>query len=153
MPSKTKSKEEILFKLQRYCTYQDRCHQEVRTKLLKLEVYGDLLEEIIVELIKDNFLNEERFAKSFSRGKFRQKKWGKVKISNQLMSRNISEYCINRGLQEIDEEEYIDSIKTLIEYQLEKNSDLQPIERKHKCYQYLIRKGYEVDLVLQYLPD
>jgi regulatory protein len=71
------SKEDALKKLQRYCAYQDRCHQEARRKLLDLGIYGDDLEEIISELISDNFLNEERFARSFARGKFRIKGWGK----------------------------------------------------------------------------
>jgi len=65
-----------LEKLRRYCAYQDRCHQEVRQKLLSLKMYGDDLEEIITELINEDFLNEERYAQSFARGKFRMKKWG-----------------------------------------------------------------------------
>ena len=77
MTSKKKwlSTEEALLKMQQYCVYQDRCHQEVRSKLLDLGVYGDRLEEIIARLIAENFLNEERFARSFARGKFRMKQW------------------------------------------------------------------------------
>lgn len=62
------TKQEGLQKLQRYCAYQDRCHQGVRSKLIELGIYGDDLEEIIVELIEENFLNEERFARSYAQG-------------------------------------------------------------------------------------
>ena len=87
------SPEDALAKLQRYCAYQDRCHQEVRTKLIDLGVFGDTLEEIITDLIKDNFLNEERFARSYARGKFRMRKWGRIKIRQELKLRKISDYC------------------------------------------------------------
>ena len=153
MPSKTLTKEKILQKLMRFCTYQDRCHQEVRTKLLNMEVYGSLLEEIMANLIKDNFLNEQRFAKSFASGRFNIKNWGKVKIGNDLLKRDISEYCIMKGLQEINEEDYLNSLKSLISQQLDKNKDLPPLERKHKCYLYCQRKGFEIDMILKHLPD
>lgn len=70
------SKEEALAKMQRHCAYQDRCHQEVRGQLLDMGLYGGWLEEIMVQLIEENFLNEERFA----RGKFRIKHWGRNRI-------------------------------------------------------------------------
>ena len=86
------SKEDALKKLQRYCAYQDRCHQEVRSKLLDLGIYGHDLEEVIVALIEDNFLNEERFARSFTRGKLRIKHWGRNKILQELKKKNI--FCL-----------------------------------------------------------
>lgn len=153
MHSKYLTKEEILHKLKRYCTYQDRCHHEVRAKLTHMEVFGSLPEEIMAELIKENFLNEERFAKSFARGKFNIKNWGKVKISNELLKRNISDYCINKGLQEIYEEDYLNTLKSLIFKRYKKNMKLAPMLQKHNCYLYCIRKGFEVDLVLKYLPE
>ena len=75
------TKEEALDKMQRYCGYQDRCHQEVRTKLLTLKIYGDLLEEIMSDLISEGYLNEERFARNYARGKYRIKGWGKIKLT------------------------------------------------------------------------
>ena len=93
------SKEEALAKIQRYCAYQDRCHQEVRTRLLDMGVYADWLEEIIVQLIEENFLNEERFARSFARGKFRIKQWGRNRIRQELKKRNISAYCIRMAME------------------------------------------------------
>ena len=109
------SKEEALDKLQRYCAYQDRCHQEVRSKLLDLGIYGEDLEEIIVQLISDNFLNEERFARSYARGKFRIKRWGRNRIWQELQKRQISDYCLRKAMEEIDEAEYQKTLWELLE--------------------------------------
>ncbi len=142
-----KSLKEIFDKLKHYCAYQERCHQEVRQKLLELKVYGDDLENIILLLIEENYLNEERFAQLFSGGKFRMKGWGKVKIRQELKARQISEYCINKGLKEINEEDYLEKLKDLKEKKELTEKEKNPILRKKKIAQYLISKGYESDLV------
>ncbi len=145
------SEEEGLAKLQRYCVYQDRCHKEVRTKLLDLGIYGDSLESIIVDLIADNFLNEERFAKSYARGKFRLKNWGRIRIRQELKMRNMSAYCLKKAMEEIDQEEYIATINRLIE---KKNATLREsdlFKRRNKIAQYLMQKGFEGGLIWQQL--
>lgn len=146
-----KSLKEIFDKLKHYCAYQERCHQEVRQKLLELKVYGDDLENIILLLIEENYLNEERFAQLFSGGKFRMKGWGKVKIRQELKARQISEYCINKGLKEINEEDYLEKLKDLKEKKELTEKEKNPILRKKKIAQYLISKGYESDLVWRIL--
>ncbi|MFK8104474.1 MAG: regulatory protein RecX [Saprospiraceae bacterium] len=145
------SEEEGLAKLQRYCVYQDRCHKEVRTKLMDLGIYGDRLESIIVDLITDNFLNEERFAKSYARGKFRLKNWGRIRIRQELKMRNMSAYCLKKAMAEIDEEEYLATINRLIE---KKNATLREsdlFKRRNKIAQYLMQKGFEGGLIWQQL--
>ena len=98
------SQEAALLKLQSYCAYQERCHNEVMTKLRDLGVYGDKADEIVAQLITDNFLNEERFAVSYARGKFRIKRWGKIRIRQELKLRQIPEYSIKKAMAEIDAE-------------------------------------------------
>lgn len=139
--------EEALAKLQRYCAYQDRCHQEVRSKLLELGVYGEVLEEIISELIQDNFLNEERFARSYARGKFRMRKWGKQKITQELKLRKLSDYCIAKAMEEIDEEEYQNTIQQLIDKKWKETKLENLFLKRAKLAKYLIQKGYESNLV------
>jgi len=143
----------ILQKLRRYCGYQDRCHQEVRTKLLSLKVYGDDLEEIIVELIKDDFLNEERFAQSYARGKFRFKKWGRNKILQNLKARRISDYCIKKAMLEINEEEYMATLRTIIEKQQDKHQDLGELLAKDKAIKYSVSRGYESGLIFKIIRE
>lgn len=141
------SKEEALAKLQRYCAYQDRCHKEVRSKLLDLGIYGDDLEDIIADLIIDNFLNEERFARSFARGKFRIKKWGRFRIQQELKQRQITGYCLRKAMEEIEEIDYLDTLEALI---LKKNRTLRAPNlfiRKGKLAKFIIGKGYESALV------
>lgn len=137
------SRDEALKKLQRFCVYQDRCHQEVRRKLLDLNIYGDDLEQVMVELIEENFLNEERFAQSFARGKFRIKRWGRQKIVRELKARNISEYCIRQGLKEIEEAEYQLALQQLLEKKRAQLGPLEPYPLRYKLYQYAQTRGYE----------
>ena len=94
--------DEALLKLQRYCAYQDRCHKEVEQKLKNMRMIPEAIDHIIVALISDNHLNEERFAKAFVRGKFSIKKWGKVRLTQELKQRQLSKYTIKIALKEID---------------------------------------------------
>lgn len=141
------SKADALVKLQRYCAYQDRCHQEVRSKLLDLGIYGDDLEEIITELIAENFLNEERFARSFVRGKFRMKKWGRIRIRQELKRRQISAYCIKKGFTEISEEDYETTLEEVIRKKAAEMKEPNTFKRNAKIAQYAMQRGFESQLV------
>ena len=146
------SKEDGLAKAQRYCAYQDRCHQEVRSKLIEWGVYGDKLEEIMVELIQDRFLDEERFARSYARGKFRLKKWGRVRIEQELKKRQISDYCRRKAMEEIEEEVYLETLQEILHKRWQSLSDDNLYQRKQKTIQYVVRRGYEMGLVLELWP-
>ena len=149
------TKEEALDKMQRYCAYQDRCHQEVRSKLLSLKIYGDWLEEIMTELIKEGYLNEERFARNYARGKFRIKGWGKQRITRELKSRAISDYCIRKAMEEVDEEGgYEDQLRQHLQkyYESRKEKYAAPLLRK-KLYAHGIAKGYESVLINQIIES
>jgi len=104
-----------LVKMQSWCAYQERSQQDARDKLYELGMWTEAVENIIVQLIQDNFLNEERFAMSFARGKFSIKKWGRIKIKQELKQKRVSEYCLKKALQQIDETEYIETLKKIIE--------------------------------------
>lgn len=100
-PKKTYTVEEALVKLQKYCSYQDRCHKEVAQKLKEMQMISQASEQIILKLIEGNFLNEERFAMAYVRGKFRIKNWGKRRLVSELKQRQISKYIINKALNQI----------------------------------------------------
>jgi regulatory protein len=136
-----------LEKARRYCAYQERAQQEVRDKLYEWGCHQDEVENIITSLIGDDFLNEERFAKTYCRGKFRMKHWGKVKIKMALKMKRVSEPCINRGLKEIDPDEYIEVMNRLIEERARKTSERNPIKRNYKIANYILSRGFESDLV------
>ncbi|MBL4605216.1 MAG: RecX family transcriptional regulator [Flavobacteriaceae bacterium] len=139
--------DEIKKKLEYYCAYQDRCHQEVERKLVEFRLIPEARELILLHLMQHDFLNEERFSKSFARGKFRIKQWGKRKIVQELKMRTISEYNIKTGLKEIDDDEYAITIHkvALLKNNSIKESNLY--KRKQKLYQYLYRRGYESNLI------
>lgn len=144
----TNSEKELLHKMKLWCDRQERCHSELRTKLYKEGLYGSEVEAFIAELISQNYLNEARFAQAYVSGKFRIKRWGRVKIIQNLKQKQVSDYCIKKGLQEIDEKEYLETIATLIEkkmvdYRTEKN----PFLLKGKVAKYIMSRGFEGDLV------
>ncbi len=141
------SKEEALKKMQHYCAYQDRCHREVDRKLGKLGIWGDWAAEIKAELVRENFLNEERFARSFARGKFRIKGWGKIRIVRELKKRDISDYCIRKALDEIGEEAYKERLQALLEKKKARQRALSAEKLYGKLVRYALQKGYEWDLV------
>ena len=134
MDKKYFSIEEIKRKLERYCVYQDRCHKEIETKLKEFTLIEEAKNQIVLHLLEHNFLNEERFAKSFARGKFNIKNWGKQRIIRELKFRDISEYKITTKRNELINE-----------------SDFY--KRKKKLSDFLIRKGYEFDLIFETIKN
>lgn len=144
------SDEEVYVKISSWCAYQERCHSEVREKLYGFVLGNDEIEEIIFRLISENFLNEERYAIAYAGGKFRMKKWGRIKIRQELKQKGLTETCIRIGLNEIDDTDYHNTIVGLCTKKLSelKNEKNQFVLRK-KTADYVIRKGYEPDLVWQ----
>lgn len=135
-------------KIEQYCAYQERSHQEVRDKLYGLGLHRNDVEEIITNLITDGFLNEERFAKAFAGGKFRIKKWGRIKISHALESKGVSKNCVRIGLKEIDEVDYIATLRELLkEKSCREQTDSNIYVHRDRLSRYAIQKGYEPELV------
>lgn len=134
-------------KIFRYCAYQERCHQEVKNKLYEYGLHKNDVEELLTELILEKFVNEERFAKAYAGGKFRMKQWGRNKITRALDARNVSSFCIKAGLREIDDEDYLRTLTTLLERKVLQVTDANAFKRREKVALYAIAKGYEPDLV------
>src|SRR5690606_18343140 len=132
-------------KAERYCAYQERCHNDVVQKLYELKANKDEIDQIIVHLIDNNFLNEERFARSFARGKHNIKHYGKVRIINELKFRNISSYNIQKALEEIPDDVYESTFENLSERIWNSISEKNLLKKKKKFCDYLLRKGYESD--------
>ena len=145
--------QQAIIKAQKYCAYQERCQQEVRDKLYEWGLHSNEVEQIISELIVDNFLNEERFAKAYAGGKFRIKKWGRIKIKLELKKRKISDYCIKKAMQEIKEEEYLKTIKALIVKKSKDIKDKNTQVRNYKMVKYIASKGFEQDLIWDVLTE
>lgn len=141
------SKDDALDLMQKYCVYQDRCQSEIRTRLIEHGVYGDDLEEVIAELISDDFINEERFAKSYTRGKFKIKGWGRIKILKELKFRKISDYSIKKGMLEIDEDDYYEKLYRLLEKKLETLNESDIWMLRKKLTSFGTQKGYEYDII------
>ncbi|NUM32376.1 MAG: RecX family transcriptional regulator [Bacteroidetes bacterium] len=135
---------EIIIKIKKYCDYQERCHKEVRNKLYEMGCKTETIGQIIVHLIDAGYLNEERFAKAFAGGKFRTKKWGRLKIRQELKFREITEYCIKKAMNEIDENEYLSVLKELV---LKKKIRKNDFYQKQKTIKWLMSKGYEIELI------
>ena len=138
---------EATHKIEHFCAYQERCHEEVVQKLWSMKMDADEIDRIVVHLIADNFLNEERFACSFARGKHRIKHWGKIRIINELKFKKINQTLINIALKEITDEEYSATFHTLAERNWESIRETNTLKKRKKFCDYLLRKGFESNLV------
>lgn len=145
--------DEIKRKLEQYCVYQDRCHKEVELKMRDYELIPEAKEMIFLSLMQDNFLNEERFAKSFARGKFRIKNWGKQRIIRELKFKDISAYNIKTALKEIDEQAYLNTVYAITEKRSNSISETNNYKKKKKLIDFLMRKGFENELIFKTVND
>lgn len=143
----------VLSKAQKYCAYQERCQWELERKFIDWQVDDEIRDAVMAQLISENFINEERFARQFANGKFRIKQWGKQKIKIELKKRQISGYSINKALDGIADEEYRVTLLNLIN---KKNREVQAkneFEKRQKIAQYLYSKGFETELIWDLLND
>lgn len=149
MYRKAISKEQALQKARHFCAYQERCHSEVKEKLYGFGLYKQQVEELLSQLIEDDYLNEERFARHFAGGKFRMKQWGRVKIKYELKQRQVSEYCIKKALKEIEESDYEASLEKLAvkKWDSIKGDGVNRFTKMSKTTDHLLQKGYEPDLI------
>ena len=150
---KTYTVQEALQRLMHFCAYRDRSQKEVEDKLDQMRMIQAAKEQIIISLMQENFLNEERFARSFVRGKFRIKKWGRIKIKQELKKREISTPIIKLGLSEIKESDYQKTLFELAEKKEEKINEPNSFKKKKKLAGHLLRKGYESQLVFDCVND
>lgn len=145
---KTYTLTEAKAKLEHFCAYQERCHKEVVEKLQQMRMIPQAIEVIVGHLLEGNFLNEERFARTFARGKFQLKKWGRVKITQALKFRQISPYIIQEALQEI-EEEYFEVFEAIAEEKRRQINEKNPYKARKKFIDYMLYRGWEYDLVYE----
>ncbi|GAB2789235.1 regulatory protein [Hymenobacter luteus] len=144
---------EALQKIAAYCTYQERTFKEVEAKLREYGLDEDEAGEIMIRLSRENFLDEERYAKSFVRGHVRQKKWGRRRIQQELKQKGLSEYCIKAGMKEIDGDEYYQNLLDVLEKKDRQEKERNPRLRRQKIQLFLTAKGYESDLIKMALDD
>lgn len=145
------SKEQALQKLRYYCAYQERCHSEVKEKLYSFGLRKQQVEESISQLIEEGCLNEERFAIQFAGGKFRMKQWGRVKIKYELKQKGVSEYCIRKALEGIDEDVYQKTLKQVAskKWNSIKGAGVNLFVKMSKTKNYLQQRGFEPVLIQQ----
>lgn len=147
------SPKEVRSKMEHYCAYQERCHAEVQQKLREYTITTAEKDEIIVSLLQNNYLNEERFALLFAVSKFHQKKWGKVRIKNELKARQLSDYLIQKALKEINPAEYEETFEQLATLQWEQIRETNALKKKKKFCDYLLRKGWESDRIIEKVSE
>jgi len=154
-PKKIKITDEkvALAKAEHFCAYQERAQQEVRDKLYDWGLWPDAVENIIVQLIGGNFLNEERFAKSYVQGKFKQKGWGKIKIKQGLKIKKIPDNLLKKALLTIDGDEYFEMLTKILSKKAALLTEKVPYKRRYKLQQYALSRGFETDLIIDVLKN
>ena len=143
---------ELIFKLESYCAYQERCEFEIRNKLISLNAREEQTKEIIAHLIKTNFFNQNRFVDSYILGKLRSNKWGRLKIKAALIQKKIDPALISNGLKNIDSQEYLKILKSLLQKkQKELVKEKDEWSKKQKLIRFLSSKGFEYDEIVSLL--
>jgi regulatory protein len=145
--------QEIQSKLEYYCSYQERCYKDVDNKLNSFSLIPEAREKILTYLIENNFINEERFAKSFARGKHNYKNWGKNRIIQELKFRDISQRLIQTALAEIPEDTYLENFNSLAEKHWQSIKERKGPKKSKKFVDFLLRKGYESNLIFEKLKE
>ena len=152
-PRKITDEKVALTKAEHYCAYQDRAQQEVRDKLYEWGLWTDAVENIISTLVTSNYLNEERFAKAYVRGKFRQKAWGRVKIKQGLKLKKVSDPLIKKALLTIDLDDYMATLHQVLAKKAPLIKEKQEYKRRYKLQQYAMSRGFEADLIADVLKN
>lgn len=153
LPQKIYTVDEAKKKLESYCAYQERCHKEVRQKLKDMKMIPEAIDVIMVHLLEHNFLNEERFAKTFVRGKFRIKKWGRYRLTSELKLKGISKVNINQALKEISESDYNEVFHTLAEKRWNSLTTTNILKKKRQFIDYLTYRGWESNRIYDKLRE
>lgn len=154
-PKKVKITDEklALAKAEHYCAYQERSQQEVRDKLYSWGLWPAAVEGTISKLIEGNFLNEERFARAYTLGKFRQKGWGRIKIKQGLKIKQVSPILIKKALALIDLDDYMATLTRLLEKKAQTTTEKNKMKRNYNLQQYALSRGYETELTLEVLKS
>ena len=148
MHKQTLTPDQAFQKAKHYCAYQERCHSEVKEKLYGFGLHKKEVEELLAQLIEENYLNEERFALQFAGGRFRIKHWGRMKIKYELKQKQVSEYCIKKALASIDEKDYLKTLQKLFDEKLKTlKSERNIFIKKRKLQDHLLQRGFEAGLV------
>ncbi|MDO3627797.1 regulatory protein RecX [Mucilaginibacter sp. BT774] len=142
-----------LAKAEHYCVYQERSQQEVRDKLYEWGLHSAQVENLIVQLIQTNFLNEARFANAYVQGKFNQKGWGKQKIKQGLKFKRVSDVLIKKALNTIDDDDYLSTLKQILEKKVRLLGEKDPFKKRYKLHQYALSRGYENDIISDILKN
>ena len=152
-PNNDLTLKEAKLKIARFCAYQERTQQEVRDKLYSYGLHSEDVESLIADLISENFINEVRFAKTYAAGKFRIKKWGRLKILQGLEQRKLSTFCIKKAMNEIDNQDYQATLQDLLTKRWASQRETDLFIKKHKVAKYLIGRGYEPELVWEQISQ
>jgi regulatory protein len=139
----------LLNKARKYCSYQERCLADVKTKLKEWNAAEKTVEKIIQTLEKEDFINEERYAIAFALGKLRNNKWGRNRIFYAMTQKKIPEIYIQMGLNEIDDEEYIQILKSILKSK--KTAEKDEFKRNNKLVKYAVQKGFQASLAWKVL--
>lgn len=142
---------QILNKARKYCDYQERSQQELRDKLYEWGLHRKEVEQAISQMIEEGFINEERFAIAFAGGKFRIKNWGRIKIKLALKQKKVSDYCIRKALNQLNEKDYQKTLEKIIASYSKKISEKNILKKNYKVAQHAIGKGFEPELVWEIL--
>lgn len=152
-PSQPLTPDQVLDKMAKYCAYQERCVKDVRDKLKTYDISQEAKDEILAYLLDNRFVNDERFAKAFVRGKINQSGWGVNKIHFHLTQKGIDKDSIDEALGQTDEDVYRQRLIDILNTKAKTLKADSEFEKKRKLAAYAMQKGFEAALVWEVLKE
>ena len=153
LPAKPLTPDQVLDKMAKYCAYQERCVKDVKDKLKTFDLPQEEKDKILDYLLDNRFVNDERFAKSFVRGKVNQSGWGLNKIRFHLMQTGITKELTDEALGQTDEEVYRQRLIDILRTKAKTVKAENDFEKKRKLAAYAMQKGFEGSLVWEVLKE
>jgi len=145
--------QEALLRAQKLCSAEEKCKSDVRKKLFDWGINSENTEKVIAQLLQENFIDERRFAKAFSKDKMRLNKWGKIKIAFELNQKKLPRNVIQEAVSLIDEAEYLEVLKKETLKKLRSLNDKDPFVMKGKLHRFASSKGFENEVIFKVLDE
>ena len=148
---KDMTEQEAYLQLAALCAQAEHCQQEMRDKMRRWELDETVQNRIIDRLIKERYIDDERYARAFVKDKIRYNKWGRRKVQQALWQKHIDADIQQRVLDEIDEKEYLDILRPLLKQKRKNIKAESDYELNQKLVRFALGRGFDFDIIRQCL--
>jgi regulatory protein len=144
---------EAYSKMAQLCSRSEQCSADIRKKMIAWEIMDELVDEIIIKLKEEKFIDDERFVKAYVSDKFRLNKWGKIKMRYYLKAKGLNDELIEIGLNEIKDEQYKKVLISILKEKAKKIKSDNKFEKMGQIIRFAQSRGFEPEVIHRYLSE